>query len=405
MKKDKHSWSMKAASVLMTLALISSCFLGGTFSKYIVTNSASDKARVAKFGVKVETQDFENLFKCHYFADDSDYTENDYSVRAYNCLDEYTSKPADNGSLEKVPDDLIAPGTYYEAGNNFAYQITGKPEVAVRVMIEPTVKATGFTQKINNSNVDYIPIIFKIERTKDTTTTTTYLYSSVAYDTLTKDQTVTLKSDKTVTIPKADGGNGGTNRDGATWKSFSDMSDLESKLKIEMCNGSGGSFAQNFTPDTDLSTATDSTYKLSWYWPFEHGEGYPSETEAKICGNDTGRYDESGNKAGETGKYDTADISTKDTGLGDWAIELDEELKNLDKLAGASPKDVNKIQESINKIYNTLLKVQVPDICTGIGDSNCADAITQVKKDAAEKHQNLSPNISISFAVSIEQID
>lgn len=56
MTTKKH-WTLRAAGLLFALVLITSCFVGGTFAKYVTSKSASDSARVAKFGVVIEAQD------------------------------------------------------------------------------------------------------------------------------------------------------------------------------------------------------------------------------------------------------------------------------------------------------------------------------------------------------------
>ncbi len=415
MKKDKHSWSMKAASVLMTLALISSCFLGGTFSKYIVTNSASDKARVAKFGVKVETKDFENLFRDHYAAHDTTYKlidadEKSYSVKNPDCQEIVSSKGAGEG------DNLIAPGTYYEPGEGDPnYSIEGKPEVAVRVK-------TG--AGINIKNMDkYMPIIFRVEKTSKNSDgisvpTIKYFYLKGVYS---SNSTVKLNNEKSIKLSGETVINGsGENVPGVTATSERFISGTTSTKEVSYtcteCEGVTAlqtqlvkeiSSVNDYKPNTDLSgTNVDGCY-ISWYWPFEYSTrttdqgGYEYnkvETGAQIYENDTGTYEGDANKAGVANNYDTADQSTKDTGLGDWAVGLDEELKKLDELAAASEKDYEAIKKSISAIYK-FLNVDPP--AEDINNGNYVDAIKDVKAAAAAK----TPNISISFAVSIEQID
>ena len=50
MKKNK---AMRAAGVLVIATLLTTCLTAGTFAKYTTTDSATDSARVAKFGVTV----------------------------------------------------------------------------------------------------------------------------------------------------------------------------------------------------------------------------------------------------------------------------------------------------------------------------------------------------------------
>lgn len=54
MKKNR---TMKLACVLLALAIMTSCFVGGTFAKYTSTSTAEDSARVAKWSFTVGTTD------------------------------------------------------------------------------------------------------------------------------------------------------------------------------------------------------------------------------------------------------------------------------------------------------------------------------------------------------------
>lgn len=106
--------TIKAASVLLTLTLITSCFVGGTFAKYVTSDKGSDSARVAKFGVTV-TATSNSAFKPTYTTDDS----------SANSAGITNSVVSSNGE-----DKVIAPGT---KGAITKTTITGTPEVAVRV--------------------------------------------------------------------------------------------------------------------------------------------------------------------------------------------------------------------------------------------------------------------------------
>ena len=52
MKKNKL---MRAASILLVATLISTCAISGTFAKYVTTGSATNTARVAKWGVELSS--------------------------------------------------------------------------------------------------------------------------------------------------------------------------------------------------------------------------------------------------------------------------------------------------------------------------------------------------------------
>lgn len=115
MTSKKH-WTLRAAGLLFALVLITSCFVGGTFAKYVTTGDGYETARVAKFGVTMSVAN-DKAFKQNYTTDDTP-----ISGTITNSVDS-------NGH-----ENLVAPGT---KGSNFVVlSISGKPEVAVNVKIE-----------------------------------------------------------------------------------------------------------------------------------------------------------------------------------------------------------------------------------------------------------------------------
>ena len=50
---SRKNHTLKLAGILLALVLVTSCFVGGTFAKYVTEGTGSDSARVAKFGVTV----------------------------------------------------------------------------------------------------------------------------------------------------------------------------------------------------------------------------------------------------------------------------------------------------------------------------------------------------------------
>lgn len=120
----KKNIMMRLASGLMVAVLLSTCAISGTYAKYVSSETGSDHARVAKWGVVVEADSF-NMFAQDYKTDDTSATfTGDYSV---------SSAVGDR-------DDVLAPGT---SGEFATIAITGTPEVAVDVKIESTVAVTG----------------------------------------------------------------------------------------------------------------------------------------------------------------------------------------------------------------------------------------------------------------------
>ena len=48
----KKNYSMRIASMLLVLVLLTTCVISGTFAKYVTSGSATEQARVAKWGVE-----------------------------------------------------------------------------------------------------------------------------------------------------------------------------------------------------------------------------------------------------------------------------------------------------------------------------------------------------------------
>ena len=117
MTSKKH-WTLRAAGLLFALVLITSCFVGGTFAKYVTSKSASDIARVARFGVKITAEDH-TAFKTTYTTGATGLSIDTNTVIS--------------GDSEKV----VAPGTGED--NAATLSITGKPEVAASQTSAPVL--------------------------------------------------------------------------------------------------------------------------------------------------------------------------------------------------------------------------------------------------------------------------
>jgi hypothetical protein len=117
---------LKLASVMVILCLITTCGVSSTFAKYTTGGTATDSARVAKWGVNV-TVTGENAFKTTY------------------------GTTVQSSGTHKV----VAPGTNGDLG---AVTITGTPEVAVNVTYDVSLTLTGWTDGAN----EYCPLVFTI---------------------------------------------------------------------------------------------------------------------------------------------------------------------------------------------------------------------------------------------------
>ena len=102
MKKNKF---LKIAGAIFTMCLITTSAIGTTFAKYTTSSSASDTARVAKWGVEVSTSG--TLFGKQY---------KDIIVQEGDP--EITVKSSDESKL-------VAPGTKNEVGMQI--RVSGKP--------------------------------------------------------------------------------------------------------------------------------------------------------------------------------------------------------------------------------------------------------------------------------------
>ena len=114
---SRKNHTLKLAGILLALVLVTSCFVGGTFAKYVTEGTGSDSARVAKFGVKVTANG--STFANAYATDDNTVTGIANSV--------VSSEETKN---------VVAPGT---SGNMVSMTLAGTPEVAVNVKYAATV--------------------------------------------------------------------------------------------------------------------------------------------------------------------------------------------------------------------------------------------------------------------------
>lgn len=106
----KNNRTMRAAVLLLALVLITSCFVGGTFAKYVTSGDAADLARVAKWGVTVTAHGTGDVFAKEYAG----------------IAGQDNTVVADDGKT-----NVVAPGTKKE--NATLVTLSGKPEVAVNV--------------------------------------------------------------------------------------------------------------------------------------------------------------------------------------------------------------------------------------------------------------------------------
>ncbi|MBQ4564451.1 MAG: hypothetical protein IJA58_08210 [Lachnospiraceae bacterium] len=123
MKKNR---TLRAASLLLALTLITSCFVGSTFAKYTTKDDGTDTARVAKWGVTVLVSG--SLFGENYVPNSATASKDMISASAQQSVD---SQGAVSGIDIK---NIVAPGTKSDEGLLLGVQ--GHPEVAYSVSYE-----------------------------------------------------------------------------------------------------------------------------------------------------------------------------------------------------------------------------------------------------------------------------
>lgn len=111
MKKNK---TLKVACGLLVMVLLTTCVISTTLARYTTSDTASDTARVAKWGLEVSTSGtlFGNAYKDEIVAYDS----------AANKLTVQSSNKA----------DVVAPGTKNSTG--FQIKLAGTPEVDYNIV-------------------------------------------------------------------------------------------------------------------------------------------------------------------------------------------------------------------------------------------------------------------------------
>ena len=166
MKKNRM---MRVASALLVAVLLSTCAISGTFAKYVTSDSGSDTARVAKFGVTVTAAG---------------------SLYGKDYVDFATGNTPGSTNLTVVSSDtdkLVAPGTE-SLDNGMTFTVSGKPEVKVQVTVDvndDTLKdvflaqknglpdmTTGNASDTFDNGAAYYPVKYTLSRTTTTGTTT-----------------------------------------------------------------------------------------------------------------------------------------------------------------------------------------------------------------------------------------
>ena len=154
MKTKKNGKTLRVAGLLLALVLVTSCFVGGTFAKYVTYGGGMDEARVAKFGVKVTATG--DVFAKVYDAKDP-------------TLQDYNGDAIAKSVISSDDYKRVAPGTKMD--DALTVSVTGTPEVAVEVKYEAHVTfTTDHLNPVDNwKDADgnyYCPLVITVNGTK-----------------------------------------------------------------------------------------------------------------------------------------------------------------------------------------------------------------------------------------------
>jgi len=137
---------MRLASALLILTMVTTCAISGTFAKYVTSDTATDSARVAKWGVTIDVfGDVEDIATETIFGEKYD---NAVSAGGVKVVSSETGK------------DVLAPGT---EGTLATVTIAGTPEVMVDM--EAKVDLELDENWVDADGDVYFPVIIKIGTT------------------------------------------------------------------------------------------------------------------------------------------------------------------------------------------------------------------------------------------------
>ena len=123
---------MRIAAVALMLCLVTTCAISGTFAKYTTEGTATDTARVAKWGITVTAPTDEAFAK------------------------KYNDTASESGVKVVSTTEVVAPGTN---GTLPTPVIAGTAEVAVEVIVSATITLDKWT---TDGTDEYCPIEFTV---------------------------------------------------------------------------------------------------------------------------------------------------------------------------------------------------------------------------------------------------
>jgi hypothetical protein len=288
--------------------------VSGTFAKYVVQDSATDSARVAKFGVLVNADGnlFSDTYKVSTASDDLGNTPGikgdstkaaTLTVVSSSITGSTTNHDGLNGS-----DKVVAPGTQNSTGLTFS--VTGKPEVAVKL----TFEASGSDVWLGKGTYPNMTNGDTFNDTYEATDTFTAkeAYYPIKYTLKQNGQEVTYTIDKSNSVK---------------------LTDVTLSTIINYLNSAYST--KTYAANTDLATEIGS-YTLTWSWAYENTSSAQDGTVTAAAVT-AGAYDDRDTFMGDLAA-DKASVNTVVTTVANAAAT---EIANKEALSEAAAKAEN----------------------------------------------------------------
>ena len=261
MKKNRM---MRVASALLVAVLLTTCAISGTFAKYVTSDSSTDSARVAKWGVTAKIDG--SLFGEHYNEYSTDVTSNKISANVTGSVDTSES------------DNIVAPGT--ESDKGLTLSVNGTPEVSYRIAYADITTGGFQNSEIWLAAGKYGVLVTVSNVTKDNCVGLYYLDGSAYvqatdkadFDANTSSAWYALHDVTEVTENKT----GSSKYYPIEWTVENDIAGTSEKYRTvaDIKNALSAEFTTDDPNTTEVeavgaNTATNIKYTISWKWAFE----------------------------------------------------------------------------------------------------------------------------------------
>jgi hypothetical protein len=369
----KRNIPIRVAVCLLIGTLLSTSMVSGTFAKYVVQDSSTDTARVAKFGVSLESSG--TLFSDTYRKQESGNTpgKNGDST-GYTTLTVVSSSvkgtSTDHDGVNGT-DKVVAPGTKNTDGLTFS--VTGTPEVAVKVTFD----------------VEGSDVWLGAGTYPDMTLATTYNDTYEATDTFTASDAYypikyTLSKQNGVNTDKTPKWETVTNYVGVT------LNDIVTYLNT-LCSNDGNIYDAN----TNLATAIG-TYKLTWKWDFENTYSANLAVDDRTSKAVTaGTYDPYDTLLGDLSADKVDGTSLVSTVIGKITAAATKEASEQTANATELEKETDKNEDAINAAK------KAAEAATAVAGISAPISSTGLEASA----NNYSTNADFTIKITVTQVD